>query len=345
MQTRLGIPGAVKSLPTLTLVRLLLLPLLVLLAGAIGYMLLEGWSWLDATYMTVITLSTVGFGEVQDLTRAGRIFTAILILSGVGVISYVFTVGTQEIMAGQLSGAWRSTRNRRRINRMRDHYIVAGYGRVGSFVANLMLEQKHDVVVVERDTERMAEAEAAAGGLYFVSGSADHEDVLGQAGIDRAAGICFCLSNDADNLLGVLTARTLNPGIFIATRVEDVLNEAKMEFAGANQVVSPTSAAAHSMAFRLIQPSGSLKALEWIRGSNLEGYVFETVQLGDSPEFAHRKVGDIGFHARHGLRVLQVMREDCTLVPEVTADTEILPGDSMLVMARREDFTRFCATL
>ena len=114
------------SLPTL--LRLVLLPTLVLLAGTVGYMLLEGWSWLDATYMTVITLSTVGFGEVQDLTREGRIFTAILILSGVGAISYVFTVGTQAIVAGQLSGAWRSTRNRRRINRMRDHYIVAGYG-------------------------------------------------------------------------------------------------------------------------------------------------------------------------------------------------------------------------
>ncbi len=327
----------------LTLLRLVLLPALVLLAGTVGYMLLEGWSWLDATYMTVITLSTVGFGEVQDLTEEGRIFTAVLILSGVGAISYAFTVGTQEIVAGQLSGAWRSTRNRRRIKRMRDHYIVAGYGRVGSFVANLLIEQKHDVVVIERDTEHIAEAEVAAGDLCFVGGSADHEEVLGQAGIDRAAGICFCLSNDADNLLGVLTARTLNPAIFIATRVEDALNEAKMEFAGANEVVSPTLAAAYSMAFRLIQPSGSLKALEWMRVSNQEGYVLESVQLGDAPEFVHRKVGDIGFRARHGLRVLQVMREDRTLVPDVTADTEILPGDSILVMTRREDFTRFCA--
>ncbi len=335
-----------KSPSVLTLLRLVLLPSLVLLlAGTVGYMLLEGWSWLDATYMTVITLSTVGFGEVQDLTEEGRIFTAILILSGVGAISYVFTVGTQAIVAGQLSGAWRSTRNRRRINRMRDHFIVAGYGRVGSFVANLLLEQKHDVVVIERDSEHIAEAEVTTGDLCFVAGSADHEDVLGQAGIDRAAGICFCLSNDADNLLGVLTARTLNPDIFIATRVEEVQNEAKMEFAGANEVISPTSAAAYSMAFRLIQPSGSLKALEWMRFSNQEGYVLETVQLGNSPEFVHRKVGDIGFRARHGLRVLQVMREDRTLVPDVTADTEILPGDSILVMTKREDFTRFCAAV
>ena len=331
-----------KSSTSLTLLRLLLLPTLVLLAGTVGYMLLEDWSWLDATYMTVITLSTVGFGEVQDLTREGRIFTALLILLGVGAISYMFTVGTQEIVAGQLSGAWRSTRNRRRINRMRDHFILAGYGRVGSSVADLLLEQKHAVVVIEIDTERIAEVEAEAGNLRFVAGSADHEEVLRQAGIDRAAGICFCLSNDADNLLGVLTARTLNPTIFIATRVEDALNEAKMEFAGANEVVSPTSVAAYSMAFRLTQPS-EVKAWEWIRVSNQEGYVLETVQLGNSSEFVHRKVGDIGFRARHGLRVLQVMRADRTLVPDVTADTEILPGDSILVMTRREDFTRFCA--
>ena len=330
-----------KAVPGLILLRLLLLPILVLLAGTIGYMLLESWNWLDATYMTVITLSTVGFGEVQDLTREGQIFTAILILSGVGAISYVFTVGTQEIVAGQLSGAWRSTRNRRRINRMRDHFILAGYGRVGSFVADLLLEQKHTVVVIEIDPERIAEGEADARDLNFVAGSADHEDVLAQAGIDRAAGICFCLSNDADNLLGVLTARTLNPGIFIATRAENALNEAKMEFAGANEVVSPTSAAAYSMAFRLTQPSG-VKALEWLRVSNQEGYVLETVQLGECPELAHRRVGDIRFRAQHGLRVLQIMREDCTLVPDITADTEILPGDSILVMGRREDFTRFC---
>ncbi len=333
-----------KSPTGLRLLQLLLLPILVLLAGTVGYMLLEDWNWLDATYMTVITLSTVGFGEVQDLTRQGRIFTAILILSGVGAISYVFTVGTQEIVAGQLSGAWRSTRNRRRINRMRDHFIVAGYGRVGSFVADLLLEQKHAVVVIEIDAERIAEVETEARDLHFVAGSADHEDNLRQAGIDRAAGICFCLSNDADNLLGVLTARTLNPDIFIATRVENELNEAKMEFAGANDVVSPSSAAAYSMAFRLTQPSG-VKAFEWLRVSSQEGYVLETVQLGDAPEFAHRQVGDIQFRTRHGLRVLQVMREDCTLVPDVTNDTVILPGDSILVMGRQEDVTRFYAAV
>ena len=331
-----------KFLSSLPLLRLLLLPVLVLLAGTIGYMLLEGWSWLDATYMTVITLSTVGFGEVQDLTREGRIFTAVLILSGVGAISYVFTVGTQEIVAGQLSGAWRSTRNRRRINRMRDHFIVAGYGRVGSFVADLLLEQKQAVVVIELDTERVAEEEAEAGALLFVAGSADHEEVLRQAGIDRAAGICFCLPNDADNLLGVLTARTLNPDIVISTRAENVANEAKMEFAGANDVISPTSAAAHAMAFRLTQPS-EVKALEWMRVSNQEGYVIEVVQLGDSPRFAHRTVEDIQFRTRHGLRVLQVMHEDRTLVPDVAADTVILPGDSILVMATREDLAKFCA--
>lgn len=331
-----------KSPSVLTLLRLVLLPALVLLAGTVGYMLLEGWSWLDATYMTVITLSTVGFGEVQDLTREGRIFTAILILSGVGAISYAFTVGTQEIVAGQLSGAWRSTRNRRRINRMQDHFIVAGYGRVGSFVANLLLEQKQAVVVIEIDTERITEAETEAGDLLFVAGSADHEEVLRQASIDRAAGICFCLSNDADNLLGVLTARTLNPDIFIATRAENVANEAKMKFAGANDVVSPTSAAGYAMAFRLTQPS-EVKAMEWMRVSSQEGYVIEVVQLGDSPRFAHRTVEDIQFRTLHGLRVLQVMHEDRTLVPDVAADTVILPGDSILVMATREDLAKFCA--
>ena len=333
-----------KPATNLILLRLFFLPVLVLLAGTVGYMLLEGWSWLDATYMTVITLSTVGFGEVQDLTRQGRIFTALLILSGVGAISYAFTVGTQEIVAGQLSGAWRSTRNRRRINRMRDHFIVAGYGRVGSFVAGLLLEQKQAVVIIDIDTERLTEAEAEMEQLRFVAGSADHEDVLRQAGIDRAAGICFCLPHDADNLLGVLTARTLNPDIFISTRVDDALNQAKMEFAGANDVVSPTSAAAYSMAIRMVQPS-EVKAWEWIRVSNQEGYLLESVQLGDSSEFVHRTVGDIGFRRQYGLRVLQVMREDGTLVPDVSGATMLLPGDSLLAMGSREDIAKFCAEI
>ncbi len=333
-----------KPATNLILLRLFFLPVLVLLAGTVGYMLLEGWSWLDATYMTVITLSTVGFGEVQDLTREGRIFTALLILSGVGAISYAFTVGTQEIVAGQLSGAWRSTRNRRRINRMRDHFIVAGYGRVGSFVAGLLLEQKQAVVIIDIDTERLTEAEAEMEQLRFVAGSADHEDVLRQAGIDRAAGICFCLPNDADNLLGVLTARTLNPDIFISTRVDDALNQAKMEFAGANDVVSPTSTAAYSMTIRMVQPS-VVKAWEWIRVSNQEGYLLESVQLGASSEFVHRTVGDIGFRRQYGLRVLQVMREDGTLVPDVSGATMLLPGDSLLAMGSREDIAKFCAEI
>ena len=331
-----------KPLLDLSILRLLVLPLLVLFVGAAGYMLVEGWNWLDAIYMTVITLSTVGFAEVQDLSREGRMFTAILILSGVGVISYVFTVGTQAIVAGQLSGAWRSTRNRRRINHMQDHFILAGYGRVGSFVANLLLEQNHAVVVIEVDAERLVEAEATNGNLSFVAGSADHEEVLTRAGIDRAAGVCFCLPNDADNLLGVLTARTLNPNIFIATRVENVANEAKMKFAGANEIVSPTSAAAYTMALRLTQPAG-VKAFEWMRISNQEGYVLETVQLGVSPAFTDCKVSEIQLREQHGLRLLQVMREDRTLIPDVTDDTSILPGDSILVMGRQEDVNRFCA--
>lgn len=225
---------------------------------------------------------------------------------------------------------------------MRDHFIVAGYGRVGSFVASLLLEQKQAVVIIDIDTERLAEAAGEMEQLRFVAGSADHEDVLRQAGIDRAAGICFCLPNDADNLLGVLTARTLNPDIFISTRVDDALNQAKMEFAGANDVVSPTSAAAYSMTIRMVQPS-EVKAWEWIRVSNQEGYVLETVQLGDSSEFVHHKVGDIGFRKQYGLRVLQVMREDGTLVPDVSAATMLLPGDSLLAMGSRENFAKFCA--
>lgn len=322
--------------------RLALLPMLIVVLGMAGYIYLEGWDWADAFYMTVITLSTVGFGEVQTLSRMGRLFTAVLILAGVGVLTIAFTAITNAVVAGQVTGAWHRSRLKRRLRKMQDHFIVCGYGRVGGKVVEQLSVQNRKILVVDKDG--LKQDQIAGDTVFFLQGNATDESVLRQAGIDRAAGLCLCLPDDAGNLFAVLTARTLNRHIHITVRTQDERAEDKMRFAGANNVVNPTSMAGYSMAIHLVQPH-VIRAMEFLRQTGMQGYMLESVQVGHSPQVIHRTIGEIGFRQRLGLNVLQILRQDQTLIPDIKADTAILPEDTLLLLGPQEALAEFCMQL
>jgi voltage-gated potassium channel len=219
--------------------RVLALMLVIVLAvGTTGYVVIEDWPVVDALYMTVITITTVGFGEIYPLSRSGRIFTIGLIAVGLTGIWYALSVLVGFMIEGIFSQEWERRRMEQQLSGIKDHFIVCGYGRVGRQIAAQLRRYHRPVVVIDRDPTALAEA--ASDGLLTVQGDATEDDILRQAGIARARGLITAVATDADNVFVTLSARALRPDLSIVARanVEDAAP--KLQRAGATHVVSHT---------------------------------------------------------------------------------------------------------
>ena len=209
----------------------------LLFLGSLGYVLIEGWSFFDALYMTITTLTTVGYGEIHPLDQAGRAYTMVLILAGVGVMLYIVGALARVVVEGEIQAALGKRKIRRRVQKLKDHYIICGYGRLGKIIARQLSNAGISLVVVESDPEVIAKVEAQ--GYTFIAGDATREEVLLEAGIERAKGLVAVLHSDAGNVYITLTARSLNPRLFIVARGEEPGSQQKLLRAGADKVESP----------------------------------------------------------------------------------------------------------
>ncbi len=205
--------------------------------GTAGYRYIEDASWWDSFYMTVITLTTVCYGEEFPLSDRGEAFTVLLLLGGVGVFLFVLTEIGRTILEGELQEFWGQRRRSRMIDQMRDHQIVCGVGRMGRAVVEELQRTGEQVVVIDRDPDRLALLHDAS--IPTVRGDATAEATLRQAGIDRARGLIACLADDAHNVYAVLTARTLNQKLFIVARATEDDAEQRVRQAGADRAVNP----------------------------------------------------------------------------------------------------------
>ena len=236
------------------LMRIVALVSALLMAGATGYHYLEGWSWFDGLYMTVITLATVGFNEVRVLTTEGRLFTIVLIVFGVSTMTYTVTQVTGFVVEGQLNQIFRGRRMGRLIERMADHYIVCGFGRIGhSVVSELIAADVPFVLIADDDSVRDLTVEGRE--ILAIVGDATDEETLQRAGIERASGLIAALPNDADNVMVTLTARDLNMDLIIVARATQESAIPKLQRAGANRVVSPYDLGGRRMASIVLRPS------------------------------------------------------------------------------------------
>lgn len=228
-------------------------PLTLLAGGTIGYRVIENWSWFDSLYMTVITLSTIGYSETHPLSFAGRVFTLLLITSGVFVVFYFAMETIGSIVSGELARTLAEANMERRLQSMQNHIIVCGYGRMGRLVCREFSRRRIPFVVVDESAEALSSFEAAQG--VPVIGDATSDDVLRRAGIDRARGLVTVMASDASNLFTTMSARLLNSQLFIVARVEDVASEQKLKRAGANRVVSPYIIGGTRVAMAVLQPT------------------------------------------------------------------------------------------
>ncbi len=313
----------------------------VLVFGTVGYVLVEGWPVLDALYMTVITISTVGFREVATLSPGGKAFTLVLIAAGVGGIVYSFGTLVDFVVEGQFRGLMEGRRMSRRISELRDHYIVVGLGRVGSIVANTLAEDGVPFVVVDSADDRIEAANES--GWLNISGDATDEEVLRSAGVMAAKGLVTALDTDADNLFVSLSARTLNPDLYIVARSSTVASEAKILKSGADRVVTPNVIGGRRMAAMVLQPIVSDYLDIVTHGDDIE-FRLESMRVPEGSPLAGGSIADGHVRDRTGAYILAV-HSGGMLNTNPSPDTRLVPGDELVVLGTRPQLDSLTALL
>lgn len=304
------------------------LALLILLSTLI-YMLLEGMSFTDALYMVVITITTVGFGEVRPLSPSGRVFTIILILLGVGTATGVISNGITIIAGPHLWAGIRRRSMERHMAQLEKHYIVCGYGRMGQQVIGDLQARQEPFVVIDLalDDEEMLES-----GINYIIGDATQDETLHEAGIDRAYGLVAALDSDSDNVMTVLTAREMNPKLFIVARVTNSEVERKLRRAGANRVVSPYQIGGHRLALALVRPAVN-DFLDRIYSftDKLDVDVGQVYVAPDSP-LAAQTVGSSDLREKHGVSILAIQQTGGEVIFTPPPTTPLEPGATLIVI-------------
>jgi voltage-gated potassium channel len=301
--------------------------------GTIGYMLIERWSAWDAFYMTVITVTTVGYREVHELSRAGQLFTVLLLVCGVGAALYTFTLLATMVVEGGLPEGLQRRRHQRMLEAIKDHFIVCGYGRMGSIVVQQLQRQRVPFVVVERDPERLQKA--IERGALAVEADASREDVLKRVGIERARGLIAVVGTDAENVYAVLSARVLRPDLFIVGRAETEDATAKLKRAGADRVIAPYQIGAVQIAQTALRPA-VVDFVEFATSSDNLELAMEEIPIAPDSVLANQSIVGANLRQRFGVIVVGIQRHDRRMEFNPEPDTAIRPGDKLVVLGRPE---------
>lgn len=315
----------------------LLLILLVLVTGTIGYHLHFKVTLVDAFYMTVITISTVGFREVFELDAWGKLFTAFLIFLGVSSLTLTATYLFQFMMEGHLFGLVKRRKMDKRIDTLKNHFIICGFGRVGEQIARDIQAAGNPFVVIDRNPEAVRRLEERQ--YVFVSGNATSDDNLLKAGIERAKGIVAASDSDPDNVLITLSARILNPHIFIVARASspDVLD--KLQKAGANRVVSPYISTGQKMASMLNKPLVHDYLDTMAYGTNLE-IQLEELELREGADVVGKSLQEAAIRKRTGTTILAIKKQGGRILTNPSVSSTLEAGDCLVLVGTGEQLEK-----
>lgn len=306
---------------------------IIFTTAIVFYMFFEGWSFWDSFYMTVITLSTVGYQEVQPLSQEARIFTSFLIFGGVGSFAFLAGSGAQLLVEGRINQILGRRRVLKAIDRLENHFIICGYGRIGSIVAREIMREGHPLVVIEQDPDRIVRLESH--NILHIAGDATSDELLLQAGLTRAKSLITALTSEASNVFVVLTARQLNPGLIIISRANNEDHIHRLELAGADRVVLPHTIGGVRMAQSVLRPS-VVNFIDMAHsGIDLQ---MEELIISETSEFVGKNLIESQIRPRFNLIIIGIKPLEESMRFNPSPDCVIHAGDRLLAIGKSENF-------
>jgi voltage-gated potassium channel len=302
-----------------------------LFVGIIGYMIIERMSALDALYMTVITVTTVGYGDVMPTSQVSRVFTIILIFLGIGAATTAVSNALDAFVGQRLWSAVRERRIEEKLRMMEGHYIVAGYGRIGQQIVRDILTRNESCVVIDASIEVQTDEFLMDANVPFIIGDATEDALLEKAGVQRAKGFVAALPSDADNVLAILTVRGLSESIFIVARASDISSENKLKRAGANHVISPYNVGGHRMAMALLRPAVHDFMNHLSDMSDAESYDIGQIDIHAGSRLVGQTVMSSDLRSVRGLSILAIV-QDGQLHINPSPNWEFKPGEHLVVI-------------
>jgi voltage-gated potassium channel len=303
--------------------------------GTAGYQVLEGWSFIDALYMTVITLTTVGYGETNPLTTRGRVFTMILLMTSIGIAGYAVSTLAAFVVEGEFNRMLQGRRMERKITSLKNHMIVCGGGHTGQYIVAEFFKTGTPFVLIEYNTEVLEHVLQVVGDFPYLRADATQDETLVLAGIERARGIVTSLGEDKDNVFIVLSARSLNPRLRIVARLIEEKNAEKLRKAGADEIVSANAIGGMRMASVMIRPSVVTFLDAMLRGEGETTRVEEVVINPDSA-LANKSLAALNLSRRLGLLVVAIKTTDGQYHFNPSGQTTLRRGDTLIVIGASE---------
>ncbi len=310
--------------------RLLLSGLLIFLMvalGTAGFIIIEGWNFLDALYMTIITLTTVGYGEVHNLSSEGRIFNIFLIIGGVGTVFYALSTGAKLVLEGELQEMFGRKRLEKKIKDLHDHYIICGHGRMGRIISRELNAKKEKFLVIEKNPDKLRDKED----ILVMEGDATQDETLIEAGIEKAKGLISVLPTDAENLFVVLSARGLNPQLLIVARAGEEGSGQKLLRAGADRVTSPYHIGGLHIAHTILKPA----VVDFIEFATKSGNIdlqMEEVTISESSRLVGVTLDEGGIGRDLGIIIVAIRKSSGEMKFNPTSHNIIQAGDTLIAL-------------
>ncbi len=313
---------------------ILLFFLFILVLGTLGFSIIEKWNFFDSLYMTVITIFTVGYREVQPLSITGRIFTIIIIFTGAGTVFYLGAAVVEGFIENRLI---RGKKMERKIQKLQDHYIICGYGRMGNVICKDLSAQSVPFIIMENDSKKIAAIEDE--GYLFFEGDVTDDKCLLKVGIEKAKGLVTVLSADSDNVFVTLTARSLNPSIFIVARSNTEGSVHKLLQAGANKVINPFLAAGKHMSQLLLKPV-VVDFIEVVARDTSLDLRMEEVKIAKGSSLVGVKLKDTIVRSQLNIIIVAIKKKDGTMVFNPSSETEISTEDILIALGGKENLQK-----
>ena len=307
----------------------------ILVLGTVGYILIEGWNFYDSFYMTILSISTTGFQEVHPLSNSGKLFTIIVIIFGLTSIAYFGGRVAQAVIESYIL---RRRQMSIKLKLLKNHYIVCGYGRMGKHICQDLLSENVPFVVIEKEKELIDQLMEI--GYVYVVGDSSSDEVLTQAGVKNAKGLIAVVSSDAENVFTTLSAKALNPKIFVVSRCLSDESESKLKKAGADRVVKTYEMVSHRMANLLLHP-GVAEFLNIVAASGPTGLRLEELPIQEGSPLIGKSLAESPIKSRLDIMIVMINRNDGQFIYNPGSDEIIQLGDRLLAIGEKENLQKF----